>query len=90
MSDSSSRGPNFGLGFIGLLTGGLIGFLLRPSAGVVGPLPFRTVITRGTNLDGLGLLLLPTAETSFNILLAGAILGAVAGVLAGYLGGRRS
>jgi hypothetical protein len=60
------------LGFSG---GGFIGFLLRPGAPLVGQLPFETVIMRGTNLDGIESLLVSYAETSFNYMLAGAIIG---------------
>ncbi|MGB9429958.1 MAG: hypothetical protein WCC11_08820 [Gammaproteobacteria bacterium] len=63
----------------GIFFGGLIGFLLRPSVFVVGQLPFYTVITRGTNLQGLDSLLVPAAERSFNYLLIGIIIGAIAG-----------
>lgn len=77
-----------GLGFAGLLIGGLVGFLLRPSGSVfgleVGQLPFKDVITRGGSLKGADLILTPIAQSSFNYLLAGAIVGAVCGVLLGY------
>jgi hypothetical protein len=63
----------------GLLIGGLVGFLVRPSAPVVGQLPFTTVISRGANLRGLDQLLLGHARTSFNYLIAGMILGAIVG-----------
>lgn len=78
------------MGFLGLLLGGLVGFLLRPSATLVGQLPFETVITRGANLSGLNRLLVPTAQTSFNILVAGALIGAFAGWVLGTLLSRRS
>lgn len=71
-------------GLVGFLLGGLIGFLLRPAAPLVGQLDFGTVITRGSNLKGLDHLLVSTAETSFNYLLAGAILGALIGIAVGY------
>lgn len=69
------------LAAIGLFIGGLLGFLLRPAAPLIGQLDFGTVITRGSNLTGLDMLLLSTAQASFNYLLFGAILGAVAGVV---------
>jgi hypothetical protein len=68
----------------GLLIGGLVGFLLRPSVPLIGQLPFSTVITRGANLRGLDQLLLGYARTSFNYLLAGLVLGAVVGLIAAF------
>jgi hypothetical protein len=47
-------------------------------------LPFETVITRGANLAGIDSVLAPLAETSFNYMLAVAVVGAVVGVLIGY------
>jgi hypothetical protein len=70
--------------FAGCLVGGLIGFLLRPSAPLVGQLDFGTVVTRGGRLQGLDQLLVSTAQTSFNYLLAGALLGGVIGGALGY------
>ena len=70
-------------GLFGGVLGGVIGFLLRPSASMVGQLPFQAVVTRGSNLQGLDELLVPTAQTSFNYMLAGVIVGVVAGLVAG-------
>jgi hypothetical protein len=78
------------LGVVGFLVGGFVGFQLRPAAFLVGQLPFGTVITRGSNLSGLESLLIPTAQTSFNYMLAGAVLGAVCGAVVGALGPRRT
>jgi hypothetical protein len=39
-----------GLGSAGFLVGGLIGFLLRPAAFLVGQLPFEHVISRGASV----------------------------------------
>lgn len=64
---------------LGLFIGGLLGFLMRPSAVLVGQLPFEMVITRGSALAGMNQLLIPTAQESFNVMLLGAILGAAAG-----------
>lgn len=69
----------------GVFIGGLIGFLLRPSAPLIGQLDFGTVITRGSNLSGLDTLLVSTAQISFNYLLVGVILGTVSGVLIGLM-----
>ena len=68
----------------GLLIGGLVGFLLRPSVPLIGQLPFSTVISRGANLRGLDQLLLGYARTSFNYLLAGLVVGAVVGLIAAF------
>ena len=76
------------LGVVGLLVGGFVGFQLRPAAFLVGQLPFETVISRGSNLSGLDALLVSTAQTSFNYMLAGAVLGAVCGLAAGALASR--
>lgn len=73
------------LGIVGFLVGGCIGFLLRPSAFLVGQLPLETVIARGSNLGGLDRLLIPTAQTSFNYMMVGAILGAVGGLVIGLI-----
>jgi hypothetical protein len=73
------------LSIAGFFVGGCVGFLLRPSAFLVGQLPFGTVITRGSNLSGLDQLLISTAETSFNYLLVGAILGTVIGFVISLL-----
>ena len=62
---------------LGGLVGGLLGFLFRPSAPVIGQLPFDAVITRGSDLKGIDGLLKPTAEVSFNYVLGGAIIGGV-------------
>ena len=66
---------------VGALVGTMLGYVLRPSAFLVGQLPFSTVISRGANLDGLDQLLVPTAQSSFNLLVAGAIFGAVVGAV---------
>jgi len=78
------------LGVVGFLVGGFVGFQLRPAAFLVGQLPFGTVITRGSNLSGLEALLVSTAQTSFNYMLAGAVLGAACGAVVGALGPRRA
>jgi len=65
--------------FLGAAIGGFLGFLLRPSVPLVGPLPFETVITRGANLTGLDSLLRGVAETSFNYMLVGVVAGALVG-----------
>jgi len=69
----------------GVLLGGVVGFLLRPSLPLVGQLPFTTVVTRGANLEGLDQFLLGYARTSFNYLIAGVVLGAVVGLIAAFV-----
>ncbi|SES87746.1 hypothetical protein SAMN04488587_1427 [Methanococcoides vulcani] len=66
-----------GLPFIGALIGGIVAYLLRPSAPLVGQLPFDVVMTRGNNLQGLEKIAIPTAEASFNYIIAGVIIGAI-------------
>ena len=63
---------------LGVLLGGLLGFLFRPSAPMIGQLPFDAVITRGGDLKGADYIFLKsTAELSFNYALGGAIIGCV-------------
>jgi gas vesicle protein len=64
---------------LGAVLGGTVGFLLRPARTVVGQLPFSTVITRGSKLTGLDVILKGEAETSFNYLLAGVLIGMAVG-----------
>ena len=70
------------LAIVGLVVGGVVGFLLRPSVPLMGQLPFTTVITRGANLRGLDQLLLGYARSSFNYVVAGIVLGAIVGLIA--------
>jgi len=97
----AAKGPNLeaetrggsraiGLGLLGFMIGGTVGFLLRPSAMLVGQLPFGTVITRGASLQGLDMVLVGTAQTSFNVMLAGAIIGAVIGVITAWAMSRKA
>jgi len=65
----------------GLFVGVFLAFLLRPSAPLVGQLPFSVVITRGATLTGLDEMLKPMAARSFNITIGGAILGSIVGIL---------
>jgi uncharacterized membrane-anchored protein YhcB (DUF1043 family) len=90
MAHRKSSRPIFVVGLIGLLTGGFIGFLLRPTDALGRQLPFADVITRGASMEGLESALMKTlAETSFNYLAAGAVIGLVAGAVIAYLLTRR-
>jgi hypothetical protein len=77
MGSKKSNGLAVKLGIIGFIAGGVIGFLYRPSALIIGQLPFDTVITRGANLKGVDQVLIPLAQSSFNNMLAAAVIGAV-------------
>jgi len=70
------------------LLGGVIGFVLRPSAPGIGQLPFETVLTAGSNLQGIDQLLTPVAQQSFKYLVIGVILGGIAGLIIGTFGQR--
>lgn len=78
-----------GPGILGFAVGGFIGFLVRPSAMLIGQLPFETVILRAANLEGLAQVLVPLAQASFNVMLAGAVLGLVAAIVMGRLAASR-
>jgi hypothetical protein len=78
------------LSVIGLVIGGIIGFLLRPSVPFMGQLPFSNVITRGANLHGLDQLLVGYARTSFNYLIAGTVLGAAIGLISALVISRQN
>jgi len=47
MGAKKSKGLIIPLSIIGFFIGGIVGFIYRPSAFLVGQLPFDTVITRG-------------------------------------------
>jgi len=78
-----------GIGLIGFLIGSYLGFLVRPTAFLVGQLPFEMVITRGANLQGFDQILLPLAQQSFSIMLTGGVIGAIVGIVTGYYIGKR-
>jgi hypothetical protein len=80
----NSKGQMIGIGILGFLIGGFVGFLARPSAFLVGQLPFEHVISRGANLKGMDQMLVSLAQQSFNIMLIGAIIGVIAGIVIGY------
>lgn len=67
--------------FIFSVIGGLIGFLLRPAVPLLGQLPFMTVITDGSSLHGMGKIVLPYAQQSFNYIVAGTLIGITLGVV---------
>lgn len=68
---------------VGIFVGSLVGFLFRPSAPLIGQLPFEYVIARGSNLRGVDQILVSVAQSSFNYLVFGGIVG---GLIAGFLG----
>ena len=72
------------LGVIGFIAGAIIGFLLRPSAFLIGQLPLKTVIMRGTDLKGLDKIMVPVAERSFNLMFGVAVVGMLIGIAIGY------
>lgn len=86
---AKSKGPIIGIGAVGLLAGGFVGFIMRPSAFLVGQLPFKHVITRGESLQGVERVLMSLAQESFNMMLAGAAIGLAVGIVVGYVVGRR-
>lgn len=79
MHEKWLKGYPFGV--VGAIVGGAIGYFYRPSAFMVGQLPFQHVISRGKTLKGIDQILLPVAETSFHYLIGGALIGAVMGLV---------
>ncbi len=64
------------------MLGALLGFLFRPAAPEAGQLPFSTIITRGATgpFDESNPVVVAVAQSSFNVLMAGAILGLAVGL----------
>lgn len=86
-SPSTQSDLRMKLGAVGFVIGGLLGFVLRPSVFLIGQLPLGTVLTRGANLQGMDELLVPAAQSSFNLMIVVAIVGAAIGVgVAAFLG----
>jgi hypothetical protein len=85
----NSKGAMIGIGVAGCLAGGFVGFLLRPSAFLLGQLPFQHVITRGESLQGAERVMMALARDSFNIMLSGAVIGLLSGVVIGYFIGKK-
>ena len=75
----------FPIGFLGLLLGGFVGFLLRPSSSLVGRVSFIETLTRGATLEGVDQVLINLAHKSFDVMIAGAIIGLIVGLILGYL-----
>jgi hypothetical protein len=71
------------LAFLGVMLGGYIGFLNRPSALFIGQLPFTKIILAGTNLQGLDKLFVPVARTSFRYMVTSATIGLLGGLILG-------
>jgi hypothetical protein len=89
MGSGKSNGLVVKLGIVGFIAGGILGFLYRPSAFIIGQLPFDVVITRGATLKGVDQVLITMAQSSFNNMLAAAVVGAVIGIVAGILMSKR-
>jgi hypothetical protein len=89
MSSKKSNSLAIQLGIVGFIAGGVLGFLYRPSAFLIGQLPFDVVITRGANLKGVDQVLISLAQSSFNNMLTVAVVGAVIGIVAGILLSKR-
>lgn len=87
LASSEARLPVAGL----TLLGALLGFLIRPSAPEVGQLPFSTIIVRGAAgpFDEPDPVLVAVAQSSFNVVVAGAILGLAVGIGLSVLAARR-
>lgn len=87
LASSEARLPVAGL----TLLGALLGFLIRPSAPEVGQLPFSTIIVRGAAgpFDEPDPVLVAVAQSSFNIVVAGAIIGLAVGIGLSVLAARR-
>lgn len=71
----------FSAGLVGFVLAGAVGYLLRPVVPIHGQLDFNTVISRGTNLQGMDQLLKSYAQQSFNYMLLAGIMGVVAALL---------
>ncbi len=84
------KSKTFGFGLTGLFVGAFLAFLMRPSAFLVGQLPFEHVITRGANLKGLDTMLVPLAQQSFNIMVIGSIIGIITGLGISYFVKKRA
>ncbi len=89
MVSRQSKGPVLVLTVIGFVIGGLAGFLFRPSAFLIGQLPFDVVITRGIHLQGVDRVMVGLAESSFNQMAVIACIGAAVGLAIGSLVARR-
>jgi ABC-type Fe3+ transport system permease subunit len=89
MASRKSNSPIILLTVTGFVIGGGVGFLLRPSAFLIGQLPIDIVITRGIFLRGLDRVMIPLAESSFNQMLTVAVIGALVGTALACLISRR-
>ena len=77
-------------GVSGFLVGAFIGYIYRPPAFLIGQLPFKHVISRGTSLKGIDQMYIQIAEKSFNYLFAGGVIGAILGIVAVLLYQRKA
>mmetsp|Transcript_260 Transcript_260/g.105 ORF Transcript_260/g.105 Transcript_260/m.105 type:complete len:659 (+) Transcript_260:2456-4432(+) len=72
------------LGILGAMTGGIIGFILRPAALSGEKLPFNAVLSHGANSSLLKEAMIPLAKSSFNLMAIGITIGFIIGISAGY------
>ncbi len=89
MGRGSRRHAMLALGWLGLLLGGFVGILLRPSLPPIGPLPLDAVFSRGAGLSGGEAGLADEARKAFDRIVLTALLGAAAGAAAAALLVRR-
>ncbi|MDO8721408.1 MAG: hypothetical protein Q7J31_04175 [Syntrophales bacterium] len=82
MSNGNSATKIYAIG--GFFVGAILGFLFRPSVFLIGQLPFSAVITRGANLQGMDQMLIPAAQSAFNVMVAVAIVGTLIGAGIGH------
>lgn len=63
---------------------------MRPSVFLIGQLPFAAVITRGRIFHSFDMILIPVAQTSFNLMMGAAFVGGILGIVAGSTLARRA
>ena len=88
MFENSKRIWIMGAG--GFILGAFIGYLYRPPAFLIGQLPFKHVISRGTTLKGFDQIYIQVAQTSFNYLVVGGIVGALLGLIIAIVSKRKT
>ncbi len=73
------------LAILGIIAGGVIGFMQRPEIPWMGKLPLGTVISGGSGLTGFNAALKPFAAQSQEILMIGTVIGGIVGLILGLL-----